>query len=33
VNTNNKNVTLQYHVILITVMEHAEDLINIKVSY
>jgi len=27
-NTNNRNVRLQYHVVLLTVMEQAEDLIK-----
>jgi hypothetical protein len=27
-NTNNRNVTLQQHVVLLTVMEHAEDSIK-----
>jgi len=27
-NTNNRNVRLQEHVVLLTVMEHAEDLIK-----
>jgi hypothetical protein len=29
-NTNNRIVGLQQHVVLLTVMEHAEDLIKIK---
>ena len=29
-NTNNRNVRLQQHVVLLTVMEHAEELTNKK---
>ena len=30
-NTNNRNVGLQYNVVLLTAMNHAEDLIKIYI--